>query len=243
MKSKRKPAQTNNSSQSQSSPEIYPSAELYLQVLLQEYDREMQRMRDFDTKAGILLSAVVMLFTVFIGLIDFQIMLNKWPSAYSILALCSMISSILCIVFLMAALFLRKYNHFTMAGFVDKRCHKAARDVSASTLVIGIAGKIEDNKKRGDKKAINYTLGLVFLIVTLVLMVVCTLLQPYEKDIHTVKGESAMSDPKPTESPSADPIPSEEEMTMYFSEPSYVMHTALESTETPETHLPKPETR
>lgn len=149
----------------------YPSAELSLNMLIAEYNYEDVRLNNIDTKAGILLAVVVMIFpacaTQLVG--DSISMLTK--IALSI----SAISFLVCMVFLVAAVFPYEYDRFATYTLKYDKFLKSERSQASRWLSITISDKINHNRETNRKKMEHYRNGAIALIIAVVMFCVSIL--------------------------------------------------------------------
>lgn len=163
----------------------YQSAELFLNVAQKEYDKEDGRAKNIDNRAGILISALVLLFTFYlpqmklseiISLIDIDV-IDIIPQIIILLLYTLAIITFTCSLFsLLSAIAVKTNSRLSYDDLANQDLHRASLDIVASSLAIKYCDLAKKNEISNNKKVDYYSKGLKYLVTTVLLMTVSIIL-------------------------------------------------------------------
>ena len=156
----------------------HPTGKLYLDILFYEYKFEDERSKSIDVRAGALISAVVVMITLFIQAMDIPELLQSGSIIQIVLFCITIICDVLCVPVLLFSMKVRLYKRFSTEPFSDSKLKNMDYYNAVSLLINALGENIEYNRDSNDIKAKRYTRGVILLIVSLVLTVAVIISQP-----------------------------------------------------------------
>lgn len=162
----------------------HPSASVLLEVAKDEYAKERERTNALDNKAGIFISAIIAMVTIFIPIIPFDKFISVYTSGSTVRI--ALLSVIVCVFALAAGYlivaFYNLYTAFKLKPFSRVRVDclndigilKSDPNETQKGLVDHYCEIIESNQKTNDKKANNVNSGLKYSIIGFSLLALST---------------------------------------------------------------------
>lgn len=163
----------------------YPSAPILLECIKNEYDKEMERMQSLDSKASFILSAIILIATIFIPIIPFssikEIVVNEKcinTIAVSVLFTLIIIATIiitLAIKHLYDAYQIKGYSRFDSINVVNQGNLNAESYIVETALCENYKNIVDSNIEINNKKAENISKGLKKSMIGFLLLSITTI--------------------------------------------------------------------
>lgn len=178
----------NDTTEKPSSNEIkYPSSSILLEICKDEYTKEKERATNFETKAGLFLTGIIALITIYLDIIPFQkISSNLLTAADNITII---FTTIYCLLLLLAFIFIiLSFFHFTCVldsqkymrvEYDNLNCEQ--NNMAAPDLVMYAMNQhyyqiLKHNTSINNKKANKFSLGIKFTLIAFILLIISTIL-------------------------------------------------------------------
>ena len=156
----------------------HPTGKLYLDILFHEYQFEDERSKSFDARAGTLISAVVVMVSLFLQAMDIPALLQSGTIMQILLFCITIICDVLCVPVLLFSIKVRPYRRFSTEPFSDSELKNMDYCNAVSLLINALGENIEYNRDSNDQKAKRYMCGVILLVVSLFLTVAVIIYQP-----------------------------------------------------------------
>ncbi|MFV0516508.1 MAG: hypothetical protein ACK5MV_03860 [Aminipila sp.] len=165
-------------------PIKYPSAELILEVVLREMEKEDERSKNINNRCGIFISAIAVLFTFYLPYIALNDIMNLKINMIKeglpqiilfIIYIFTLVLLIVSLIFFAISIAVKKYERPSFDSLGNENNHTKPRDVMASSIIDLYCKNAKTNIESNDKKTMLYSIGIVCWIVAVVLMAISTI--------------------------------------------------------------------
>lgn len=155
----------------------FPSAEVLLSAIQKEYEFELSRKKDLETRAGIFLPLIIALCTFILSNFNardlFQFNLEQADIVYTIVTVLIILTKFICLIlallYFIKVLIVYRYERIDLKEFTEELAEHE-KDVIEMSLINIYRDIVEKNQTVNDKKAIYYTKGIYYLIGFVILM-------------------------------------------------------------------------
>ena len=140
------------------------AGKLYLDILFFEYKDEIERTRNINSRTGILISAVVVMISIFFQAIDLPTLIHRGNLLHVIIFSTAVSCTIICVVIMILALNIRDYDHFKVEPFLEEGSKNLDYNKATSFLVDALGVKIKFNREKNNDKANTYSTSLMHIM-------------------------------------------------------------------------------
>ena len=165
----------------------YPSASILLEICKDEYSKERERATNYETKAGLFLSGIIALITIYLDIIPFKKISTNLLSSTNNFTI--IITSIYCLLLLISFIFIiLSFFHFTYildskkymrVEYDNLNCEQ--NNMAVPDLVMYAMNQhyyqiLKHNTSINNIKANKFSLGIKFTLIAFVLLIISTIL-------------------------------------------------------------------
>lgn len=147
----------------------YPSASIFLDIALKEYAHEEDRAKNIDNRAGVLISALVVLLTFYLPNISLKEILalpclSVLPSIVLICYALALISTVVCLSSLMRTISVKQYHRFESSSLSNSDYYQREKSIVECALAQKVASMTDNNIESNNQKVKFYSWGICSLI-------------------------------------------------------------------------------
>lgn len=147
----------------------YPSASVFLDIALKEYAHEEERAKNIDNRAGVLISALIVLLTFYLPNISLKKVLalpciSILPSIVLICYSMALISTVICLVSLMRTISVKKYDRFEGSSLSKTEYYQYKSSIAESALAQKVVLMTDSNIESNNQKVKFYSWGIGSLV-------------------------------------------------------------------------------
>lgn len=163
--------------------DIYKSSELILNIYMDEYSKERDRSERFDNKAGLFVTALIALLTIYIQIIPFEKIKSSYENSHRVIVLTvfivilvvAIVFFIISFIMFIISLLSREYQKVNIDDL--KKCEENSErpDIMAFALNQHYAKIIDHNRDVTNKKFKYCQNAIIFTLITFLLLLISTI--------------------------------------------------------------------
>lgn len=171
----------NENKEKQTNP--YPSATTFLNVIRDEYTKEIERSNSLDNKAGIFIAAIIAVLTIFVPNIPYKNIVGSLYADRNVaiitVFLCLLTGALILIVISFTELYMviktEGYKRPQIDSLIKENLLQQDENVSQEGLIEHYYEIVDSNENLNSKKAKHLDTGIIIAVIAFLLMLIVTI--------------------------------------------------------------------